>query len=61
MPRIVRTSRAAIKAMSLADAARAIDAAGADAVVVFRDVETTAISVLYRRRTGELTLVETEV
>jgi len=27
---------------------------------VFRDVETAAISVLYRRTNGELVLVETE-
>ena len=36
-----------------------IDATG-DGVVVFRDAETAAISVLYRRTNGELTLVETE-
>src|SRR5437762_12550844 len=49
MPRILRTTRQAIKAMSLADAARAIDAGG-DGVVVFRDAETTAVSVMYRRK-----------
>jgi len=59
MPRILRTTRQAIKAMSLADAARAIDAGG-DGVVVFRDTETTAVSVMYRRKNGELALVETE-
>jgi len=59
MPRILRATRQAIKAMSVADAAREVDASG-DAVVVFRDQETAAISVLYRRRNGELTLVETE-
>jgi hypothetical protein len=36
-----------------------IDATRA-ALVVFRDLETSAISVLYPRRNGELTLVETE-
>lgn len=58
MPRILRAERQALKAMSVADAAREIDVNG-DGVVVFRDVETSAISVLYRRN-GELTLVETE-
>jgi ribosome hibernation promoting factor len=59
MPRILRASRQTIKPMSTADAAREIDAGG-DGLVIFRDVETGAISVLYRQRNGELTLVETE-
>jgi ribosome hibernation promoting factor len=59
MPRILRAERQAIKAMSVTDAAREVDASG-DTIVVFRDPETEAISVLYRRRNGELTLVETE-
>jgi putative sigma-54 modulation protein len=59
MPRIFRASRQPIKAMSVADAAREVDVIG-DGIVVFRDAETAAISVLYRRRNGELTLVETE-
>jgi putative sigma-54 modulation protein len=58
MPRILRAERQALKAMSVADAAREIDVNG-DGVVIFRDAETSAISVLYRRN-GELTLVETE-
>jgi putative sigma-54 modulation protein len=59
MPRILRATRQTIKRMSAADAARQLDADG-DGVVVFRDVETASISVLYRRPNGELTLVETE-
>jgi len=59
MPRIFRASRQAMKAMSVSDAAREIDADG-DGIVVFRDTETASISVLYRRRNGELTLVQTE-
>ena|SRR5438876_12173471 len=59
MPRILRAERQPIKAMSVSDAAREVDAR-ADNIVVFRDAETQAISVLYRRRNGELTLVETE-
>src|SRR4051812_46172120 len=60
MPHILRASRQAIKPMSVADAAREVEAAG-EGVVVFRDLETASISVLYRRVNGELTLVETEV
>jgi putative sigma-54 modulation protein len=59
MPHILRASRQAIKPMSVADAAREVQTAG-EGVVVFRDVETASISVLYRRLDGELTLVETE-
>ena len=59
MPRILRAERQPIKAMSVTDAAREVDAGG-DSIVVFRDAETAAISVLYRSRKGELTLVETE-
>jgi putative sigma-54 modulation protein len=60
MPRILRASRQAGKPMSVADAAREVEANG-EGVVVFRDVETAAISVLYRRTNGELVLVETEI
>lgn len=59
MPRILRASRQALKAMSVGEAAREIDANG-EGVLVFRDAETAEISVLYRRANGELTLVETE-
>jgi len=59
MPRILRATRQSVKPMSVADAAREIEAGG-DGVVVFRDVETAAVTILYRRQNGELTLVETE-
>ena len=59
MPHVFRAQRQSIKPMTIADAAREVDAGG-DGVVVFRDVETSAVSVLYRRANGELTLVETE-
>jgi hypothetical protein len=59
MPRILRASRQAVKPMSVVDAAREVEANG-EGIVVFRDVETAAISVLYRRTTGELVLLETE-
>jgi putative sigma-54 modulation protein len=57
--RPVRTSRDPIKPMSIADAAREIEAGG-DGVVVFRNADSQTISVLYRRRNGDLTLVEAE-
>ena len=59
MPRIMRTSRQAIKPMSVSEAAKEIDIAR-EGVVVFRDPTTDAINVLYRRPNGELGLVETE-
>jgi putative sigma-54 modulation protein len=59
MPRVLRAQREAIKPMSVEAAAREVDAGG-DGVVVFRNASSQAISVLYRRRNGELTLVETE-
>lgn len=59
MPRILRAMNQPIKPMTLADAAREVDAGG-DGVVVFRDLETASVSVLFRRRNGELTLVQTE-
>ena len=59
IPRILRASRQTIRPMSVADAAREVDA-GDDGVVIFRDVETEAVSVLFRRPNGEMTLVETD-
>jgi len=59
MPPILATSRCAVKPMSVSDATRELAADG-DGIVVFRDLETAAISVLYRRRNGDLTLVQTE-
>lgn len=60
MPRTMRASRQAIKPMSVADAARAIDG-NREGIVVFLDTETAAINVLYRQHDGELTLIEIDV
>jgi putative sigma-54 modulation protein len=60
MPRVLRASREALKPMSVEDAVREVDAAGGEGVVVFRNADSEAISVVYRRRNGELALVETE-
>lgn len=59
MPRVLRASREALKPMSVEDAAREVDAGG-DGVVVFRNADSRAVSVLYRRRNGDLALIETE-
>jgi putative sigma-54 modulation protein len=59
-PRPLRASRQAIKPMSVADAARAVDG-NPDGIVVFLDPETAAINVMYRRGDGELTLIEIDV
>jgi putative sigma-54 modulation protein len=59
MPRILRAERQALKTMSVGDAARLIDG-DPKGIVVFRDVERTTVSVLYRCTDGALTLVETE-
>ena len=59
MPRILKSSRQAIKPMTVADAAREVEAGG-DGLVIFRDAETSVVSVLFRRGNGELTLIETE-
>ena len=60
MPRTLRASRQVIKVMSVADAARALDGAR-DGIVCFLDPESALINVLYRRHSGELTLVEIDI
>lgn len=59
-PKILRAARLSVQLMSVPDAVRDLDARGED-LVVFRDPERASISVLYRRRNGELSLVETDV
>ena len=58
MPKILRASRQVLRLLSVSDALREADANG-EGVVVFRDAETSSVSVLYRRADGELILVET--
>ncbi len=60
MPRVLHSSRQPIQVMSVAEAARTLDG-DRDGVVVFLDPETAAINVLYRRQTGELSLLEIEI
>jgi putative sigma-54 modulation protein len=59
-PRIFVSHRQVIKSMSVAEAVREAEI-HVDGVVIFRDAETESISVFYRRATGELALIETEL
>jgi putative sigma-54 modulation protein len=59
VPRIVRNTRYAVKPMSLEDAALRVDG-DAEAFVVFRNAETDAVTILYRRKDGNLGLIEPE-
>ena len=55
--RIIRAKRYAVKPMSIEDAAAEIGDAR-DAVIVFRNASTDAVTVLYRRTDGNLGLIE---
>jgi putative sigma-54 modulation protein len=56
-PRIVRATRYAVKPMSIEDAALRLDA-GSERFVVFRNADTDAVSILFRRKDGHLGLIE---
>lgn len=55
--RIVRATRYAVKPMSVEDAALRVDG-GQETFVVFRNAENDAVSILYRRKDGNLGLIE---
>jgi putative sigma-54 modulation protein len=55
--RIVRVSRYPVKPMSVEDAALRVEG-GSDAFVVFRNADTDAMSILFRRKDGSLGLIE---
>jgi putative sigma-54 modulation protein len=57
--RIIRARRYAVKPMSIEDAAAEIGD-GSDAVIVFRNSSTDAVTVLFRRADGHLGLIEPE-
>jgi putative sigma-54 modulation protein len=58
-PRVVRTRRVAVKPMTLEEAA--LEMGGrADGVLVFRDAATERVGVLFRRKDGNLGLIEPE-
>lgn len=56
-PRIVRAARYHVKPLSVEDAALEVEA-GADGFLVFRNAGTGAVNVLYRRKNGDLGLIE---
>ena len=56
-PRIVRAARYPVKPMSVEDAALRLDDA-ADTFLVFRNADDDALSILYRRKDGNLGLIE---
>jgi putative sigma-54 modulation protein len=58
-PRVIRTRRAPVKPMTLDEAALEMDGRG-EGVLVFRDAVTERVSVLFRRRDGNLGLIEPE-
>jgi putative sigma-54 modulation protein len=58
-PRIVRARRYAVKPMSVDEAALEVGD-GRDAFIVFRNENTDAINVLFRRSDGHLGLIEPE-
>ena len=58
-PRIVRNRRYAVKPMSVDDAALMVDG-GDEAFVVFRNADTEAVSIVYRRPDGNIGLIEPE-
>jgi len=55
--RVVRATRYAVKPMSIEDAALRVDSS-ADTFLVFRNSDTDAVSILYRRKDGNLGLIE---
>ncbi len=58
-PRILRAARYPVKPMTVDEAAMEV-AAGANAFLVFRNASTDSINVLYRRKDGNLGLIEPE-
>ena len=58
--RVVRARRYPVKPMSVDEAARALPPAP-DAFLVFRNVDTDAVSVVFRRKDGDIGLIEPKV
>jgi putative sigma-54 modulation protein len=58
-PRVVRALRYHVKPLTVDDAALEVEA-GQDGFLVFRNAGTGAINVLYRRKNGDLALIEPE-
>lgn len=58
-PRIIRAKRYAVKPMSAEDAAMRVDE-GTETFLVFRNADTDAVSIIYRRKDGNFGLIEPE-
>jgi putative sigma-54 modulation protein len=56
-PRVVRARSYPVKPMSIEDAAMRVEA-GPDTFLVFRNMDTDAVGILYRRKDGSLGLIE---
>jgi putative sigma-54 modulation protein len=56
-PRVIRAARYAVKPMTIDEAALQMDGAS-DPFLVFRNARTEDINVLYRRKNGDLALIE---
>ena len=56
-PRVIRASRYAVKPMTVDDAALSIDE-GDDAFLVFRNADDDSVAILYRRKDGNLGLIQ---
>jgi putative sigma-54 modulation protein len=56
-PRIIRATRYAIKPMSVEDAASRIEES-AEPFIVFRNPDSSAVGIVYRRKDGQLGLIE---
>jgi putative sigma-54 modulation protein len=56
-PRVVRATRYAVKPMSVEDAALHVEGS-TEAFLVFRNADTDAVSILYKRKDGNLGLIE---
>ncbi|HEX5475683.1 MAG TPA: ribosome-associated translation inhibitor RaiA [Vicinamibacterales bacterium] len=58
-PRVIRAARYAVESLPVEAAAGRL-AEGADAFLVFRDADSGAVAVLYRRKDGQLGLIEAD-
>jgi putative sigma-54 modulation protein len=58
-PRVIRNRRFAVKPMTIEEAAIEVGASP-EGVLVFRDASTERVSVLYKRKDGNLGLIEPE-
>jgi putative sigma-54 modulation protein len=58
-PRIIRARRYPVRPMTVEDAALRVDA-GPDTFLVFRNADSDAVSIVYRRKDGNFGLIEPE-